>query len=77
MVSFDAILFGYARTSQLLAQYNAVAKLIDEGKEEITTKTACNKDTGRNGGCRSGPGGPGFALVEDIFNCSSHFTSNS
>ena len=33
-------------TSQLLAQYNAVAKLIDEGKEEIATKTACNKDTG-------------------------------
>ena len=29
------ILFGYAGTSQLLAQYNAVAKLIDEGKEEI------------------------------------------
>ena len=33
-------------TSQLLAQYNAVAKPIDEGKEEIATKTACNKDTG-------------------------------
>ena len=43
---FDAILFGYPGTSQLLAQYNAVAKPIDEGKEEIATKTACNKDTG-------------------------------
>ena len=31
LVSFDAILFGYAGTSQLLAQYNAVAKPIDEG----------------------------------------------
>ena len=29
-----------------------------------------------SGGCRSGPGGPGFVLVEeDTFKCGSHFTS--
>ena len=44
MVSFDAILYAYAGTSQFLAEYNAT--LTDAGKKEIATKKACNKDTG-------------------------------
>ena len=44
MVSFDAILYAYAGTSQFLAQYNTT--LTDEGKKEIATKTTCNKVTG-------------------------------
>ena len=75
-MSFDAVLYACAGTLQLLAQYNTVAMPIDDGKEEIATKTACNKIQVESGaGCRSGPEGPGFTLVEDTFKCGSHFTS--
>ena len=41
------ILYAYTGTSQILSQYNAVATPIDEGIEEVATKTACNRNTGR------------------------------
>ena len=47
LVSYDAILYVYVGTSQLLAQYKAVATLIEEGKKEMATKT--NLDQGGAG----------------------------
>ena len=75
-MSFDAVFHASAGTSQLLAQCNTVATPIDEGKEEIATKTACNKDTGGKRRLQKWTRGSWFGLVEeDTFKCSSHFTS--